>query len=349
MVRLVCPYRASSCVGQGSTYSDNKLMVAALDTVLVVVWVLKRERGDFFAGVPEQPSVYKLRCRSVDGSVSFAFHTGNLVAEAKRKCELLVQHGFTVVRVERYLTVFANTDGNSQHFLIKAAADHMAALYPEGVPAMDGYDEDFGRKVLAFVASKHPARVNMAELKEGIQPEPTDTALVLALDALSIDGYIDGKGMRESTSGGNKLAVMAKIVSTKAGRDYLKPSSPATEQGGISNLHFHGPVGAVGHNSQGNVTVNQQWINAAPEPNWTEVAKAFGEAGKAKASVASSSEDFIEVAGLVKTHEQATQKAKSAFLETVSKIGQSALPILVRAGAHGLVGYLEHQLNWKLT
>ena len=154
---------------------------------------------------------------------------------------------------------------------------------------MTDYDETFARKVLAFVASRHPNRVQMMEIKEAITPEPTDGELLVALDALAIDGYIEGKALRESSSGKSKLAVMANVLSTKSGRELLKPVTKTNEGGGISNLHFHGPVGAVGHQSTGSVTVNQQWIAAAPEPDWHVVAQAFKEAAANKAKVASSS------------------------------------------------------------
>jgi hypothetical protein len=117
----------------------------------------------------------------------------------------------------------------------------------------------------------------------------------------------------------------------------------------ISNLHFHGPVGAVGHQSTGTISVIQQWITSAPEPDWSVVAEAFREAAANKAKAASSSEEYLTVAALAKAQEQAIKKDKTGFLDTVSKLGQSALPVLASAGAHGLVSYLEQHLNWKLT
>jgi hypothetical protein len=319
------------------------------NTTLIAVWVTKEGKAPFFAGVPEQPSVYNLRCMSSTQQISFHFETGYLIAEAKRKCVLLMKHGFTVVRVPTHLVSFANSDSNSQHILIQAAMNHLVAVYEQGKTTMTDYNETFGREVLAFVASKHPTRVQMMDIKEAITPEPTDKELLVTLDALTIDGYIEGRALRESSSGESRLAVMANIASTKAGREHLKPVNETPEAGSISNLHFHGPVGAVGHQSTGTVSVVQQWITSAPEPNWSVVAEAFSEAVKTKATAASSSDDYLTVAALAKAQEQATQKDKTGFLNTVSKLGQSALPILVSAGAHGLVSYLEKHLNWKLT
>ncbi len=62
------------------------MMLAQSEMVLIAVWVEKTRLGDFFAGVPEQPSVYHLRCISSDQTVRFRFETGNLVAEANRQC-----------------------------------------------------------------------------------------------------------------------------------------------------------------------------------------------------------------------------------------------------------------------
>ena len=76
------------------------------DAVLIAVWVEKEGDALWFAGVPEQPSVYHLRCVSLPKEVSFRFQTGNLIAEAKRKCALLMEHGFTVVRVPKHFAYF---------------------------------------------------------------------------------------------------------------------------------------------------------------------------------------------------------------------------------------------------
>jgi hypothetical protein len=80
---------------------------------------------------------------------------------------------------------------------------------------MAEYNEQFGRDVLALVASKHPTRVQMMDIKEAMTPEPTDEELLMALDDLTIDGYIDGKGLRESSSGKSRLAVMANSLALK--------------------------------------------------------------------------------------------------------------------------------------
>jgi hypothetical protein len=310
------------------------------NSALIAVWMTKKGLGQFFAGVPEQPSVYTLRCVSSVQRIRFRFETGNLAGEAKRKYELLSEHGFTVVRVPAYLLTFANSDSNSQLVLIQAAISHLLEIYERGKIIMADYNEQFGRDVLALVASKHPTRVQMMDIKEAMTPEPTDEELLMALDALTIDGYIEGKGQRESSSGKSRLAVMANIISTKAGREHLRPVNEVSEAGGISNLHFHGPVGAVGHQSTGTVSVTQNWISSAPDPNWPVVAEAFKEATKAKATTASSSEDYLTVATLAKAQEQATHKDKTGFLDTISKLGQATLPILASAGAHGLVSYL---------
>ena len=214
---------------------------------------------------------------------------------------------------------------------------------------MTNYDEAFAREILAFAASKHPNRVQMMELKDAMAPEPTDAELLVALNALTRDGYIDGQVLRESSSRKNRLAAVANVVSTKSGQDLLRPASNANEAGSISNLHFHGPVGVVGHQSMGNLTVNQQWIESAPEPDWPLVAQAFKESAASKLNLASSSEDFLIVAALAKAQEQALQKDKTGFLDAIFKLGQAALPILANAGAHRLISYLEQNFKWKLT
>ncbi len=98
-----------------------------------------------------------------------------------------------MLRVPRQHAAFANSEVNNQIILVQAALRHLVELYNQGKTTMTEYSEAFGREVLAVVASKHPARVQMIDIKEALTPEPTDQELLTALDALSIDGYIDGK------------------------------------------------------------------------------------------------------------------------------------------------------------
>ena len=78
----------------------------------------------------------------------------------------------------------------------------------------------------------------------------------------------------------------------------------------MGNMHFHGPVGSVGHTSTGSVTVNQQWFLGAPEPDWDAVAHTFGEALSTNGKTASTSDDSAQLAQLASAREEAEKKDK---------------------------------------
>jgi len=61
-----------------------------------------------------------------------------------------------------------------------------------------------------------------------------------------------------------------------------------------------------------------------------------------------SSSDFQQLSLLAEAKERAEKREGSKLMETIAKMGQSALPVLAKAGAEGLVHLIEHKLGAKL-
>lgn len=172
-------------------------------------------------------------------------------------------------------------------------------------------------------------------------PSPAGLAMNLP------DGRLISEHIKEKMQSAASGALLE--AKNKLRRARLKNvSTAASENPGFSNMHFHGPVGSVGHHSTGSVTVNQQWVSGAPEPDWVAVASAISEAISIGTKTAASRDDFTHLAQLASAKEEAEKKDKVRFLEVIAKAGQGVLPILADAGAHGLIAYLEQHLGWKL-
>ncbi len=93
---------------------------------------------------------------------------------------------------------------------------------------MPDFDEALARRVLLLLSKSYPRAVSMIDLKHGLEPEPSDEALLTALDALLIEKYIEGVRLR-GTDG--RLTDLGNARITSAGRETLsagvRPTSPA--------------------------------------------------------------------------------------------------------------------------
>ena len=101
----------------------------------------------------------------------------------------------------------------------------------------------------------------MVELKKALHPEPTNSALLTAIEALHIDRFIEWYPFRSGLN--NELEAVAYIKITAEGRKHLKNiDKPASEHSVILNL---GQIGAIGSNSSGSVsTLNECWQRLEP-------------------------------------------------------------------------------------
>jgi hypothetical protein len=159
--------------------------------------------------------------KSTEQNYSFQFPTAPLNPEQTRRCRMLQRHGFTVIEFSDDEYLFSWNQAKWQESMIIKAMDKVASLYPEGGETKDlsAYDPNFAREVLEAAARVFPKQLGMVELKRALSPEPSNEALLVAIDALDADGYIEAKAMRSGIDNG--IQDVACIRATRIGREHL--------------------------------------------------------------------------------------------------------------------------------
>jgi hypothetical protein len=201
-----------------------------------------------------------LRGDSNNEELSFTFRTGLLYAEQIIRCELLKAHGCTVVEAPENWRYGYSSSLEWQHDVIQRALHKVELLSHEGKGRMmSGYDTELAQQILEAAHKSFPARLSMIELKSQLKPEPSDDALLTALDALLIDGLIDGAKIRTGID--QVLRFCEQIRITAEGRKRFSVQSAPRSGDTIHGDQFNitGQVGAAGRNSQGIVNVNERW------------------------------------------------------------------------------------------
>jgi hypothetical protein len=198
-----------------------------------------------------------IRGESSINELSFEFKTGLLNPAQLERCEMLRKHGSIVV--EAPSNWFYKLRGEWQHSVIVLAMDRVAAIYAanQGKQMNSGYDVDIANAVLKTLSKFFPRLVNLAEIKHDLQNEPNDDQLLTALDALTVDGLIQGKQLR-SGMGGTSLIDMANIGLTPQGRKHLADlAKPASEPSGAifhgDQIINYGQAAAIGRHASGSI------------------------------------------------------------------------------------------------
>ena len=208
---------------------------------------------------------------SENPEVSFEMETGLLHPEQIHCCELLRQHGFTVVEVPGNWKWGYNGAEGWQEVVIKAAMERVLKLYGDsGEMAMtETYDCNFAEQVLAEINKHFPHAVQTSQLKHAFEKEPSDSALLTALAGLQRDGFIEGKTLFSSTTAQRRLMALANIEITAAGRKHLSGASTQSPTATIiqgDQFNNYGQAGAMGPHSSGTVNYQSQWAALKNQP-----------------------------------------------------------------------------------
>jgi hypothetical protein len=288
---------------------------------------------------------------SQNPEVSFEMKTGLLHPEQVHCCELLRQHGFTVVEVPDNWRWGYNGLGGWQEVVIKAAMERVVNLYGDSgeVEMTETYDSNFAEQVLAEINKHFPHAVQTSQLKHAFEKEPNDSALLTALAGLQRDGFIEGKTMFSSITAQRSLMAMANIEITAAGRKHLSGASAQSPAATIiiqgDQFNNYGLAGAMGHHSSGTVNYENEWAALKDQIDLSTIANELRSTIQQLHQTASSSEDHQRLQMLFQAKKQAEKKDGGKVLELLSKMGQSALPIFAKYGAEGIVRLIGHHLN----
>ena len=223
--------------------------------------------------------------------------------------------------------------------VLAQALKHAATLNDVrgGSTVARGYDENLAKAVLQVLAPAYPDGLTNMEIKHALTDEPSDQALLKALDALEGDGLITGKSLRSSTSGRRELVVMANVKITGEGRKHLSGQSetrsqPSTVIHGDQNVNY-GSAGAIGSLSTGSISYNQQWASFANSIDLKLLAVQLDHLRTAYAPGPVSARAHARSAGyLAEAEEHAEQGDGGKTLEALSKVGHYMLDFAREVG-----------------
>lgn len=259
---------------------------------------------------------------------AFTFQTGLLNQEQIRRCEELSRHGFTVVELpDDWQQSQYRNPGGWQEVVIQRGMQTMETLYGnnEDGRSMAGYDEELAEEILAALNKSFPYPITTAELKHALGTEPSDDALLTALDALQLQGWISGKYLRLQ----RRLIAVANIQITAEGRRKLEghvaqSGAPVIHGDQINN---YGQAGALGRYATGMINYRQQWTAIEDEVDLVALARELEQMRRQIQKSASSRSDFVQLGVLAEAEEHAEKREGSKTLETLSKAGMGLLGV----------------------
>jgi hypothetical protein len=264
--------------------------------------------------------------------LSFIIETGLLNAQQIERCEALKKHGFTVVEAPSDWRYGYNDPGGWQEVLIQQALKQIGAILEQndGEHAMSGYDAQLAQAVLEAVYKSFPKQLSMTELKHELNPEPSDPALLTAIDALLIERLIEGPHIRSGIY--DELRDVAYIRITSDGRKHLlnKAQPSASSNGPVfhgDQIINYGQAGAIGRGSQGVVNVHDRWKEIGANIDLQELAVELDRLRVEYRNVASSREEDRQVALLGDAAEEAEKGNGPSVATILSKVGKSVLNV----------------------
>jgi hypothetical protein len=269
-----------------------------------------------------------LRGQSANAQLCFEFQTGLLNPEQIERCEALKEHGVSVVEVPtdwRY--GYSPERGGWQAVVIRQALEQVAVISQREGEPMSGYDTDLAKQILAVLNKAFPQRFDQNELKYQLSPEPSDKSLYIAIEALSIDGLIEAKCMRQGIR--NEIIHVAWVQLTARGRDLLTERNQAQTSPIFhgDQINVHAPVAAVGRHSQGVMSVQDSWNRFEPSIDLRALAVELEQLRIEFRKVAVSRDDDKQVALLGEAAEEAENGNANGVAAILANAGTSVLKV----------------------
>ena len=264
-----------------------------------------------------------LRAESSNPNLSFTFTTGLLYPDQLARCEALRLHGTTVVEAPES-SRFGYSALEWQHEAIRRALQQIESLFHENAGnSMSAYDDDLAVHALELLNKQFPRRLNWAELKYQLRPEPGDDALRIVIEGLFTEGLIEVHAMRDGVR--NEIVEVAWVKLSGVGRSrFANPSqnqSPIVHGDHIVN---YGQAGAIGRHSQGIVN-GQHWEQIRDEIDLPVLATELELLRTEYRKVAQSREDDKQIALLADATDEAERGNGMSVLQILSNAGPSVL------------------------
>jgi len=307
--------------------------------VLIAVSITKIERVPIIDSNGIQLRSVYFRAQSTVQEACFDRYSGPLHPDLMSNCEKLQRHGFTVVEApDNWKYGYFPIAGGWQSMVLQKAIERVKALpdYSMEQGEMANYDSELADRVLEATAKTFPRQINMAELKHELEPEPSDEALLIALDALHIDKFIEGPQVRSGYR--NELRDMMLIRITNEGRRHLAAKS---EQIAAQNSVFHGDqiinygqVAAIGRNASGAINFyQQQWQQIENSVDLETLVTQLEQLRQELQRNATSRDDFKQLGLIAEAEEYAEKHDGGKVLEALSKTGRALFQLAEKIGA----------------
>ena len=312
-----------------------------MDTqMFVAVWVERFQQAVPQMMVPDG-GVMRLCSRSVvicaatvSRKLTMELTSNALGSQALEKLERLQRHGFTVIPVPDSWVYEGNRPSGWRDQVANMAMDRAMEL-PDSpdVEQLAPYDEVLAHEVLTIIERDYPHWVSIIDVKQAMTVEPSDNALITALEALSHEKKIEGG---EHSGPTRRLPINVELRPTPQGRDEVrgtnqKPTYTAVIHGDQNNNYGNG--GAMGRNAVGTINYQQLWVAIQEQVDMSALAIELEELKSQLLQTATSSSDFGQVALVTQAKEQAEAQQGSKVLETLSKVGSSLLSVAKEIGA----------------
>lgn len=304
---------------------------------LIAVSIQGKKPDIWYPGLPEQPYKFVIHGESSETDANFTFETGALIGELKQNCLDLEAHGFTVVEVPRnWRWVYSDKPGGWPVAAMELAAIRIKPIFActQGKHTVASYDEKLADAALKIIDDAFPHPLQNIEIKHKLSEEPSDEALLTALDALLLQGFVTGVPIRGHTSGKRRLEALANIQITAEGHRRAAGHTQAPEVAPtIHQFVNYGQAGAMGHQAVGTINYQSQWNELAA--NGTDFHVLAAELEKLRKHIqqnATSRSDFQLMGLLANAEEEAEQKNGTKLMETLSRAGKAALGVAKEIG-----------------
>jgi len=194
------------------------------------------------------------------------------------------------------------------------------------------YDAKLADAVLKIVDEAFPNVVQIMDIKHRLNDELSDDALLTALDALILQRFIEGKSLREHTSGQRKLAVLANIQITAEGHQRASGQIQSSGQT-VHQFINYGQAGAMGHHATGVINYQQQWSDIASQTDFKTLVSELERLRIHLQQNAVSRSDYQQMGLVANAEEYAEKQDGSKVLEVLSKAGTGLLEMAKDIGS----------------
>jgi hypothetical protein len=282
-----------------------------------------------------------LKAESSNPDLSFTFTTGLLYPDQLVRCEALRLHGSTIIEAPES-SRFGYSALEWQHEAIRRALQQVESLFHENAgKSMSAYDDDLAARALELLNEQFPRRLDWAELKYQLRPEPSDNSLKIVIEGLVTEGLIEVNALRDGMR--NELVDVAWVKLSGVGRSRF--TNPPQNQSPIihgDHIVNYGQAGAIGRHSQGIVNA-QRLEQIREEIDLPKLATELELLRTEYRKVALSREDDKQIALLADATDEAERGNGTGVLQILSNAGPSVLKMARDIGTD-LVGKVIAEL-----